>query len=245
MKFGQMALTAAVIAALAPLASADTTVVTFDNGAEGWVGVQGPGGATTIDAAGGNPGANMHTIFNNFGIEFLNDTNPVFVQDLTQYGSVTFSVDLKINQMEFFGSPATRPWVLELRDYDQPGPDNPFYSSVFFEFGWLGLNPNWVTYSVTIDNPQSATLPAGWGGSGDINANFEPILPAGVTFASILAGYDEIALTTFEPGWFFGFADFDWQIDNITLTTTPIPAPGALALLGVSGLLVRGRRRRA
>jgi len=222
-------------------AAANTTVVTFDNGAEGWVGFQGPGGSTVINPVGGNGGANMHTIFNNFGIEFSNSTNTDFIQDLTQYSSVTFSVDLKVNQMDFFGLQVTRPWVLELRDYDQPGPDNPIYSSVFFEFDWVGLNPTWTTYSVTINNPQSATLPTGWGGSGDINANFEPILPVGVTFASILAGYDEIALTTLEPGWSFGFADFDWQIDNITLTT--VPAPGALALLGVCGVL-SGRRRR-
>jgi len=244
MSVGKNFVSAVGIAACSTFASAgNTTVVTFDSGAEGWVGTQGSTGQTVIDPAGGNGGANMHTIFNDFGIEFNNSTNAAFVQDLTQYSSVTFSIDLKVNQMDFFGSPVTRPWVLELRDYDQPGPDNPLWSSVFFEFEWVGVGPNWTTYSVTINNPQSATLPAGWGGSGDINGSFEPILPAGVTFASILAGYDEIAFTTYEPGWFFGFADFDWQIDNITITT--VPAPSALALLGVSGLIARRRRRLA
>ncbi len=235
----------AVLALLASYAAtADTTTVTFDNGGEGWVGYQGSGGSTVIENSGGNPGANMHTVFNNFGIEFANNSNPAFVQDLTQYASVTFSVDLKANLTFFFSQDVTRPWVLELRDYDQPGPDNPIYSSVYFKFADVGES-DWTTWSVTIDNPQSATLPTGWRGSGDIDANFEPTLPAGVTFASILAGYDEIVLTTFEPGWFFGFTDFDWQIDNITITTVAVPAPGALALLGMSGLLARRRRRAA
>jgi len=238
MKKSHAAMAAVAIAGVAQLGFAgSSTVVTFDNGAEGWSGF----GGTSIQPAGGNPGASMRTVLENFGIEFSNTTNAAFVQDLTQYTSVTFSIDLKVNQMDFFGSPVTRPWVLELRDYDQPGPDNPFYSSVFYEFQWVGAGPDWNTWSVTIDNPQSATLPAGWGGSGDVNGSFEPVLPAGVTFASILAGYDEIAFTTLEPGWAFGFSNFDWQIDNITITT--VPAPGALALLGVSGLLARRRRR--
>ena len=242
MKLGKTMFAALALVAGAPVAMAGTTVVTFDNGAEGWVGPGGPGGATVIDAAGGNPGANMHTVFNDFGITFSNTTNPAFVQDLTQYASVTISIDLKANLTEFFFQPVTRPWVLELRDFDQPGPDNPFYSSVFFKFSDVGMS-GWTTWSVTIDNPQSAGLPAGWGGSGDVDGNFEPILPAGVTFESILAGYDEIAFTTLQPGFFFGFTDFDWQIDNISITTVPIPAPGALALLGVSGVMLRRRRR--
>lgn len=232
------------IAATAQLAAANnTTVVTFDNGTEGWIGPQGFGGSTVIDAAGGNGGANLHTDFQDFGIEFRNSTNTAFVQDLTQYSSVTFSVDVKVNLMEFFGLPVSRPWVLELRDYDQPGPDNPLYSSVWFELANISLNPNWVTYSITIDNPQSAALPAGWGGSGDIDGSFNPILPAGVTFASILAGYDEIAFTTFEPGFFFGESEHDVQLDNITIITKNVPAPGALALLGIAGVLGRRRRR--
>jgi hypothetical protein len=244
MKMGHNVLAAVAIAVSAQVATAGTTVVTFDNGAEGWSGPGGPGGSTVINPIGGNPGANMHTVFNDFGITFSNTTNPAFVQDLTQYASVTISIDLKANLTEFFFSPVTRPWVLELRDFDQPGPDNPFYSSVFFKFADVGMS-GWTTWSVTIDNPQSAALPAGWGGSGDIDGNFEPILPAGVTFESILAGYDEIVFTTLQPGFFFGFTDFDWQIDNISITTVPIPGPGALALLGVSGLMMRGRRRRA
>jgi hypothetical protein len=237
-----MTLGLAVIAGSAQLTHAGTTVTTFSSGAEGWVGPSGIGGATNIDGTGGNPDANMHTVFNNFGIEFSNTTNAAFVQDLSQYASVTISIDLKANLTQFFGSDVTRPWVLELRDYDQPGPDNPIYSSVFFKFAEVGTS-DWTTWSVTIANPQSAALPAGWGGSGDIDGNFEPILPAGITFESILAGYDEIAFTTFEPGFFFGFTDFDWQIDNISITTVEVPAPGALALLGVSGLLARKRRR--
>ena len=55
--------------------AAETAVVTFDSGAEGWVGPTGPGGATTIEALGGNPNAHMHTVFNDFGITFFNNSN--------------------------------------------------------------------------------------------------------------------------------------------------------------------------
>ena len=36
---------------------------------------------------------------------------------------------------------------------------------------------------------------------------------------SMIAGYDELAITTLEPGFFFGFTDHDIVVDNITLAT--------------------------
>ena len=66
--------------------------MTFDNGTEGWLV---PGG-TGIEAVGGNPGNHLHTVFNNFGIEFRNDSNPAFIGDYTQYSSITLSVDVRV-----------------------------------------------------------------------------------------------------------------------------------------------------
>ena len=65
----------------ASMVRAATTTVTFDNGLEGFGGPQGPGGTTGIEPTGGNPDANLHTVFNNFGIEFRTDTNTDFVGD--------------------------------------------------------------------------------------------------------------------------------------------------------------------
>ena len=44
------------------------TVVTFDSGTEDWTG----SGNTFIDPTGGNPGNNLRTIFQSFGITFRN-----------------------------------------------------------------------------------------------------------------------------------------------------------------------------
>ena len=47
--------------------------------------------------------------------------------------------------------------------------------------------------------------------------NGEPILPEGVTFADVMATVDEVAFTTFEPGWFYGPTVFDVRIDNLRI----------------------------
>ncbi|MHC5001998.1 MAG: PEP-CTERM sorting domain-containing protein [Planctomycetota bacterium] len=201
-------------------ALADATV-TFENGTEGWTGPAGPGGATTVEPDGGNPGAHLHTIFNNFGIEFRTSTNTDFVTDYTAFGSVTLSVDVKVEDISFFGTPASRPWVLDLRSSALAQGGYP-WTSVWFEFDWIsaGQYGDWTTFTVTIEDPTSTELPPGWGGYGDETPLAEPILPPGVTFADVLASIDEVALTTLEPGWFFGFTDFDVRIDNIAIQTT-------------------------
>ena len=229
---------------LASVASAGmSTVVTFDGGdQQGWTGPQGPGGATFIDLAEGNGAPSLRTQFNNFGINFRNNTNPSFVRDLSVYEEVTFSVDVLVNDISFTGTPVSRPWVLELRDVDNDS--SAPWDSVFFDFGDISAatEGEWTTFSVTIANPSQTELPAGWRGAGADDPNtFEPILPAGRNFGDILSTYDEIALTTLEPGFFFGFTDFDVLIDNIRIET--VPAPGAAALFGLGAIGVMRRRR--
>lgn len=234
---------AAAALACAAWASADTTTVTFDNGAEGWTGPSGIGGATSIVPGGGNPGANMRTVFNDFGITFGTDSNSAFIQDFTQYTQVSFGIDTRVEFLNFFGQDVSRSWVLELRDYDNVSTGYP-YVSVWYNLGTISeaATNDWTTFGVTIDDPSAAALPAGWGGFGDEDPNtFEPILPADRTFASVLAGVDEVVFTTFEPGFFFGFTDHTVRIDNITVTT--VPAPAALGLLGMAGLSAARRRR--
>lgn len=241
MKIGMIAIAAM---ALAAQAGVNTTVVTFDNGTEGWEGPQGIGGSTFIDATHGvGGGAGYRTQFNNFGIEFGNSTNPAFVDDLTQYQQVTISVDLKVDQIGSF-LPVSRPFMLELRDYDATQGGLP-WSSAFFVFDYVSQDTysDFVTLSVTIDNTMSAALPAGWGGFGaEDPMTFAPILPAGVTFADILSGYDEMVFSTLEPGFFFSFDDYDMTLDNITISKV-IPAPGSAALMLGTGLFASRRRR--
>jgi len=82
------AIASAIVLASAASASAQTATVTFDDGAEGWVGPSGPGGSTSIESTGGNPGANLRTVFNNFGISFANDTSEAFLGDYTTAGDI-------------------------------------------------------------------------------------------------------------------------------------------------------------
>ncbi len=201
------------------LAAADT-VTTFETGADGWTGPTGPGGATTLEATGGNLGAHLRTVFNDFGITFRNATDAAFLGDYTQDASFTLRIDTKVEDISFFGSPVSRPWLVELRDLDNPPGGFPWVS-VWFKFDDISAaqHGSWTTFSVTVTDTSATALPPGWGGYGAEDMLGNPMLPANRTFSDVLAGVDEIAFTTLEPGFFFGFTDFDVRIDNVARTS--------------------------
>ncbi len=194
-----------------------TTVVTFNQGAGGWSGTG--GGNSVIESFGGNPGAHLHGIFVDvFGITYFNDSPP-WVDDFSQYDSVSVSCDVLVESITFFGQEVSRNWVLEFRDLDDPPGGYPWVS-VWTVMGRISAGDVWNTLSVTIDDPSSAELPPGWGGYGAEDPNtFEPILPPGRTFADVLANADRMVLTSFQPGFFYGFTNFDIRLDNLTLVT--------------------------
>jgi hypothetical protein len=221
--------------------AASTTVAGFDGGSN-----DGFSGNALFEATGGNPGGAARHVsdlfFNDLRTGALGEpANTDFLGDYSSFGSVTFSVDVKTNMLDdFIGNPIARPIGIALRDRDIQGPSGD--SGIFFEIGILGVNftPDWTTLSVTIDDPTSATLPPGWIGFGDEDPNtFEPVLPPGATFASVLASVDEFDVTGAVPGFFFTNAFWDVQIDNIAVT---VPEPGSCALL-LAGLLAFSRRR--
>lgn len=230
------------VAGCLSVVSADTYTTDFESGADGWSGPTGIGGTSGIQSSGGNSGAYLGTEFNDFGVTFRNTTNSAFVQDLTQFSSVTISIDVKVDYLNFFGQDVSRPWLVELRDYDN---DSPYpWDSVWFKFTDISqaANSEWTTLSVTIDDTTASGLPAGWGGYGDEDPNtFEPILPSTRTFSDILASYDEMVFTTLQPGFFFSFTDHTIGLDNISITTVPTPA--GLALLAMGGIAGTRRKR--
>lgn len=207
-----MGITAATVQAVAP------TVVGFDGGTDG-----GFTGNAFYQATGGNPGGVAH----HDALIFFNDlrtgapgepANPGFLGDYSSFASVLFSIDIKTNSlMDFIGNQIVRSVGISLKNENIQGPDGT--AGVFFELGLVGVNfnPDWTTLSVTIVDPSSTTLPAGWIGFGDTNNFFEPVLPAGVTFADILANVTEFDVTGAVPGFFYTDAFFDVLIDNITV----------------------------
>lgn len=227
----------------ASLAGVSTTVVDFEDGTtQGWEGPQGFGGATEIDnTAGVDGGAGYRTLFNNFGIAFTNSTNDAFTGDFSSFEEVTVSFDLKIDQIGTF-LPVPRPFMLEMRSTTLAADGFP-WASAYFLFDWYSQDSfdGFITLSTTFD-PNSVALPAGWGGFGaEDPMTFEPTLPDGVTYADILANVDEMAISTLLPGFFFTFDDYDVTLDNISIST--VPAPSALALLGLGGMVGTRRRR--
>ncbi len=232
----------ALVAGAVVSAAAHGAVVTFDNGQEGWEGPQGPGGSSFIDGSDGNPAASYRTIFNNFGIDFVNSTNPAFIGDFTTDAGLEFSVDIRARQVEFFFQPVSRSVMVEFRN-SALAQGTPYpWVSVWFELGVISSGMDWTTWGVTIADTSSLVLPAGWGGYGDEDPNtFEPRLPPGVTFRDVLAGVDSVAISTLIPGFFFGFTDFDVSVDNITLNRVPTPGTAGLVMLGAGAAL---RRRR-
>ncbi len=213
-KMSRLAVLASCTAGAGASAAADA-LVTFDNGPEGWS----INGFDNVMPVGGNPGANIHLfIAETFGIEVRNSSSAEFLGDYTMKGPVRLGIDFDITFIRFFGQDVTREMVVELRDYDNP-PEGYPYVSVWYNFGLLPApDDGWVSYSVNIDDPTSEALPKGWGGYGaEDEETFEPILPADRTFKSVLQSVDQVVFTTFVPGFFFGFTDFDIAIDNVVI----------------------------
>ena len=225
-------------------------ITTFDSGTEGWS----ISGRTAILPTGGNPGANLGPLVTNvFGIDIRNSTNANFLGNYSQFwqsngggptSPLRLAIDTKTNSISFFGSEVSRNLIIELRDYTNPPPNYP-YVSVWYNLGTISAaQPGWRTFSIDIANPNSTTLPAGWGGTGDEDQFANPRLPANRTFASVLASVDEISFTTFQPGFVYGFTNFNVQVDNPTLVVVPGPGVGGL-IAGVVGVAAVQRRRRA
>src|SRR5262245_54514466 len=217
------------------------TVVTFDNGTEGWT----PGGdCGTVVPTGGDPGArwNIASVIcgdpNSYILQgyfiLSNDTNPAFLGDYSARGPVRLSVDVDVTDFTYywFGSAVeeTRQVVFELIDHDiqYTDPSTGYswpWSSVIYPAGSLPTRDAvWKHFNVDIPNPSATTLPAGWTGFGgpEDPITYLPQLPPGVTFADVLAGVDEIQIHAIEPGYFYDFGFiYDLDFDNIAITTLP------------------------
>ncbi|HSI60899.1 MAG TPA: PEP-CTERM sorting domain-containing protein [Ideonella sp.] len=218
-----LVIAAAAVCHLAPAsaepaqASTRNFVTTFSDGAKGWKGPTGNGGATFIDDTLGNGAPALHTQFEDFGITFRNKPSAAKLAGLKLPGSVELSLDVNTYSVVYFFQNVTRDLVVELRDYDNP-PEGYPYAAVWARIGTLDAKKTgWQHMGVTIADTRATELPAGWGGYGAEDAVANPILPAGRSFADVVAGADEIAFTTLVPGWAFGFTNFDVAVDNLAV----------------------------
>jgi len=231
----------------------EPTVVTFDNGTEGWL----PGGdCGTVFPDSGNPGAYWNVashicgdpnaiIFQ--GWFFLtNVTDPAFIGDYTAKGPVRLSIDVNINDYTYywFGSPVEeyRQLVVEFVDYDNPytDPNTGYswpYTSVIYPAGYFqNRNAGWKTFTIDIVDPNATEVPTGWvgfGGPEDPNT-YMPQLPPDRTFADVLAEVDEIQIHNIEPGYWYdyGFV-YNVDFDNITIRELPQECQGQEATVYV------------
>ena len=211
------------LCACAPaLQAASCVAVGFRNGDD-----RGFTGNAYFQPAGGRPNGAAHFLIENFGIELrtggIDETsNPRFLGDYSGFGQITLGFDVIVSSLAFGGSEISREIGVELIDRDIQGPDGP--SGVFYLLDYISLatHGDWTRLSVTIDDPTQQDLPPGWIGFGDYDpVTFEPRLPPGATFASVLASVDEFRVTSYQPGWFYGFTDFNVRVDNIFVKVPP------------------------
>jgi hypothetical protein len=204
-----------------------TALVTFDRGTEFWqADVRPQFGGLTQERTGGFPGAQGHFTANGvFGAVLYNKVDPRFISDLSHLKIVTVSIDLKSNKVtDEFGTPVSRHLVLSLRSHALARDNHP-YTSVEYDLGVIQTTQNWKTYVVSF-TPGSIELPKGWAGYGyDDPLTALQSLPAGITFTDVLSQVDEVAFTTFEPGFVYDPGNFDLNVDNIRLTREFFPCP--------------------
>lgn len=225
-----------------------STLVDFTNGTDGWFGRVGvpASGTTTWDDTLGNDAPSLHTVYNDFlkvGIRYYTDTS-AFTGDYTQAKSITLGLDVNPIRMEVGATDAavSKDIYLDLIDYDHPadGYDSSFVS---FKLGTLTEGSDWQHLSVTLDATSSASLPAGWTA---VDASGNPTMAAGMTFAQLLSGVDEIAFRI-PPTRQGGALTYDVAVDNISISSVsavPEPASALLMLTGLVGIGLGGKRKR-
>ena len=192
----------------------------FDDGRDaGWLYQRNVPGTMWVDKHHGNDAPAIHHTQQFTEGSMMFQSHPSWLAPLKAGLPVRLQLDAKARVVNYLGSPTRRELVIELRDYDNPPEGHP-YTSVWTIVGYLdAVNlKGWRTWGVTIADPNSATLPEGWGGYGAEDEWGHPYLPPGRTFADVLAGADEIAITTFQPGYAYGSDhDFDVLYDNIAV----------------------------
>ncbi len=169
---------------------------------------------------GGNPGMFMGVPFADFwGVTLRNETpgSPA-LGNLTIHPSFRFSVDFRVTRLEnWFQEPMDPAWfnlTLEFVDYTDNGPVSVYHVGPPLP----QIIDGWTTYTWDVPDTSSTVLPPGWGGTGDEDpVTFEPRLPAGRTWTSVLANVDEVRVSTMQPGYFYSSSFWEAGFDNVNI----------------------------
>jgi len=156
-----------------------------------------------------------------WGITLANDSAPEVLGDLTRHGgeALEFGVVMRVSRFDnFFGEamdPSTRPLVLQLFDDGDLNDPTDDVSVYYVGEGCPRQGEEWRVRSFVIPIYDQESLPPGWHGTGDEDpTTFEPRLPPGRTYGSVIRSVDRVQFTTLQPGYFyapsFWEAGFDW-----------------------------------
>ncbi len=149
--------------------------------------------------------------------------------DLTVHADgLRVTVDLRnFVFLSFFENPidpSSRPIILELFDEGDPNEFGDEVSVWFRGPDMPSMEEGWKSYEFLIPVPAGDELPAGWGGTGaEDPVTFEPKLPAGRTFRSVLQNVTRVTISTFEPGYFYAFSIIEFGADNVVVETVGGP----------------------
>ena len=251
-KAGTVLAAVAMAGVLTTAQAIEPTVITFDDGTEGW---SAGSACATVVPSGGNPGAYWNAKSYECGSEtpilsgwFLLETatNPAFVGDFGAKGPVRLSIDVDVIDYTYywFGSPVEeyRQVVFEFIDYDNPytDPETGYFwpwTSVIYTAGYLpNRDAGWKTFIVDIPDPDATELPEGWVGFGgpETPPTYMPQLPPGRTFANVLAEIDAIQIHNIEPGFWYDYGHvYDVNFDNLTIKELPRECDGREATVWV------------
>jgi hypothetical protein len=197
----------------------------FENGNNsGWEST----GGSPIYSPGGNPGAYLGVPYGDwYWVSMWTEQlgNPA-TGDLTRHGGpLKFAVDIRVfNLHNWFNEPmdpTNFPVVIQFVDDSGPYEVSVYYTGP----GMPRVIDGWVRFTFDVPDPTLTELPAGWGGTGDEDpVTYEPILPPGRTYRSVMENVSNVRITTARPGWMYIPSFWDVGYDNFEISVVGAPA---------------------
>jgi hypothetical protein len=160
----------------------------------------------------------------------------VFVGDWTVAGVTNFGVDLDVIQSGSWPSPG-RPITLQLMQMDNTGFSVNYVAT--YTTSLMSMAPiGWTDYSFTI-NADGGVVPIGW-----VFTHGDGTPATDAEWATFLSRIDLTSVGYYAPGTFYpSTGSWTLGIDNISVTTVPVPEPASIVFLSLGILLYFACRR--